>query len=134
MRTLKAALVLASIALAPIVYAAEVGDAQRGHVYAKKVCAKCHAVEAGDMFSPTMIAPTFTAVADTPGMNERALLVWFQSSDHATMPNLMPARGDLDDVIAYIIDLTRAKVRGSTGRLEEMPTRLETRGRSSRPR
>ena len=76
MRTLNAALVLASIAVAPIVCAAEVGDAQRGHAYAKKVCAKCHAVEAGDMFSPTMIAPTFSAVADTPGMNERALLVW----------------------------------------------------------
>ena len=109
MRTLNATLVLASIALAPIVYAAEVGDAQRGHVYAKKVCAKCHAVEAADMFSPTMIAPTFTAVADTPGMNERALLVWFQSSDHATMPNLMPARGDLDDVIAYIMTLRARK-------------------------
>jgi cytochrome c len=108
-RTLNAALVLASIALAPIVCAAEVGDAQRGHAYAKKVCAKCHAVEAGDMFSPTMIAPTFTAVADTPGMNERALLVWFQSSDHASMPNLLIAPGDLDDVIAYIVSLRARK-------------------------
>ena len=84
MRTLNAALVLASIAVAPIVCAAEVGDAQRGHAFAKKVCAKCHAVEAGDVFSPTMIAPTFSAVAVTPGMNERALLVWFRSLDLAT--------------------------------------------------
>ena len=109
MRTLNAALVLASIALAPIVYAAEVGDPQRGHVYAEKFCAKCHAVEAGDVFSPTMIAPTFSAVAGTPGMNERALLVWFQSSDHASMPNLMIARGELDDVIAYIMSLRARK-------------------------
>jgi len=108
-RTLNAALVLASIALVPIVYAAEVGDPQRGHVYAEKFCAKCHAVEAGDVFSPTMIAPTFSAVADTPGMNERALLVWFRSSDHATMPNLMPAPGDLDDVVAYIVSLRARK-------------------------
>ena len=50
-RTLNAAFVLASIAVAPIVCAAEVGDPQRGQVYAKKVCAKCHAVEAGDVFS-----------------------------------------------------------------------------------
>jgi len=57
---LNAALVLASIALAPIVYAAEVGDTQRGHAYAKKVCAKCHAVEGGDMISPTMILPLRT--------------------------------------------------------------------------
>ena len=109
MRTLNAALILALIAVAPIVCAAEVGDPQRGHVYAKKFCAKCHAVEAGDVFSPTMIAPTFSAVADTPGMNERALLVWFQSSDHATMPNLMPTPGDLDDVVAYIVSLRARK-------------------------
>jgi mono/diheme cytochrome c family protein len=108
-RTLNAALVVASIALAPIVYAAEVGDPQRGHVYAEKFCAKCHAVEAGDVFSPTMIAPTFSAVADTPGMNERELIVWFRSSDHETMPNLMPTPGDLDDVVAYIMSLHAQK-------------------------
>jgi hypothetical protein len=61
------------------------------------------------MISPTMIAPTFTAVADTPGMNERALVVWFQSSDHETMPNLMLAPGDLDDVVAYIVSLRTRK-------------------------
>jgi mono/diheme cytochrome c family protein len=108
-RTLNVVLILASIAVAPFVCAAEGGDAQRGHAYAKKVCAKCHAVEGGDMISPTMIAPTFTAVADTAGMNERALIVWFQSSDHETMPNLMLAPGDLDDVVAYIVSLRTRK-------------------------
>ena len=53
MRTLNVVLILASIAVAPFVCAAEGGDAQRGHAYAKKVCAKCHAVEGGDMISPT---------------------------------------------------------------------------------
>jgi hypothetical protein len=56
-----------------------------------------------------MIAPTFSAVADTPGMTERALFVWLQSSDHATMPNLMIAPGDLDDVVAYIMSLRARK-------------------------
>ena len=42
MRTLNAALVLASIAVAPIVCAADLGDPQRGLVYAKKACAECH--------------------------------------------------------------------------------------------
>ena len=107
---MNAALVLALVSVvASTVCAADVGNAQRGHAYAKKVCAKCHAVEAGDMFSPTMIAPTFTAVADTPGMNERALVVWFQSSDHETMPNLMIAPEDLDDVVAYIASLRTRK-------------------------
>ena len=66
-------------------------------------------MEAGDIFSPTMIAPTFSSVSDTPGMNERALVVWFQSSDHETMPNLMIAHGDLDDVVAYIVSLRTRK-------------------------
>ena len=61
------------------------------------------------MFSSTMIAPTFSTVADTRGMNERALVVWFQSSDHETMPNLMIAPGDLDDVVAYIVSLRTRK-------------------------
>ena len=44
-----------------------------------------------------------------PGMNERALIVWFQSSDHETMPNLILAPGDLDDVVAYIVSLRARK-------------------------
>ena len=55
------------------------------------------------------IAPTFTAVAETPGINERALIVWFQSSDHATMPNLILDQKDLDDVVAYILSLRAQK-------------------------
>ena len=61
------------------------------------------------MFSPTMIAPTFSTIAETPGINERALIVWFQSSDHATMPNLILAQEDLDDVVAYILSLRAHK-------------------------
>jgi mono/diheme cytochrome c family protein len=108
MRVLNMATALALALSCGSARAAQLGDPQRGLAYAKKNCAKCHAVEAGDMFSPTMIAPTFSAVAETPGMNERALLVWFQSSDHATMPNLILAQKDLDDVVAYILSL-RAK-------------------------
>ena len=42
-------------------------------------------------------------------MTERALLVWLQSSDHPTMPNLMIAPGDLDDVVDYIVSLRTRK-------------------------
>ena len=109
MRTLHAAAILVSIAVPLIVSAADVGDPQRGLVYAKKVCATCHAVEAGDVFSPEMLAPTFTAVAGTPGMTERALYVWLQSANHKSMPNLLIAAGDLDDVVAYIMTLRSKK-------------------------
>ena len=115
MRTLNVALVLASIAVAPFVSAAEGADTERGHAYAKKVCAKCHAVEGGDMISPTMIAPTFTAIADTPGMNERALIVWFQSSDHETMPYSHTRAGRPRRCGCIHRELTDAKVGSSTG-------------------
>ncbi len=66
-------------------------------------------MEAGGEVSPNIMAPSFGAVADMPGMNGRALAVWLQSSDHATMPNLILAPGDLDDVVAYIVSLRARK-------------------------
>ena len=105
MRVLNTATALALALSCGSVGAAQVGDPQRGLAYAQKNCAECHAVGAGDMFSPTMIAPTFSTIAKTPGINERALIMWFQSSDHATMPNLILAQKDLDDVVAYILSL-----------------------------
>ena len=108
-RIANAFVLLTSIMVPADVRAAEVGDPQRGLVYAKKVCATCHAVEAGDVVSPEMLAPTFTAVAGTPGMTERALYVWLQSANHESMPNLLIAAGDLDDVVAYIMTLRSKK-------------------------
>ena len=104
MRMLKAAVALVGLAVSGIVYAADMGDPQRGLVYAKKACSECHAVEEGEV-SPNIKAPNFGAVADSPGMTERALVVWLQSSHHATMPNFMIAPDDLDNVIAYIMSL-----------------------------
>ena len=107
MRILNVAVALALFAVPRVAGAAAVGDPQLGLVYAKKVCGKCHAVVAGDKASPDIMAPNFAAVADTPGMTDRALVVWLQNSDHATMPNLMIAPGDLDNIVAYIMSLRR---------------------------
>jgi mono/diheme cytochrome c family protein len=104
-RILNAAVALVLFSVAGVVSAAELGDPQRGLVFAKKVCAECHAVEAGEKVSPNIMAPSFDAIAETPGMTDRALIVWLQSSDHATMPNLMIASGDVDNVVAYIMSL-----------------------------
>lgn len=104
MRIISAAVALMFFVPA-IVSAAELGDVSQGHLYAKKVCGGCHAVEAGDKFSPELLAPTFDAVAATPGMNERALNVWLKSSDHDSMPNLMLTAENLDNVVAYIMSL-----------------------------
>jgi len=104
-RFASALIMLCAIARLATANAAEVGDPARGLAYAKQVCAKCHAVEQGDIFSPEILAPTFETVAKSEGMTERALYVWLQAGNHESMPNLMIPQGDLDDVVAYIMSL-----------------------------
>ena len=105
MRIMKVVVALAGFAAPGTVCAADIGDPQGGFVYAKKACAECHAVEGERAVSPNIKAPNFTAIADSPGMTERALVVWLQSSHHATMPNFIIAPDDLDNVVAYIMSL-----------------------------
>lgn len=96
--------VAASALLAGAAQAVEPGNIQAGHEYAKKVCAECHEVEAGEYISLRPDVPSFQAVADTPGMTGRALAVWLQSS-HPTMPDLIIPPDDMDNLIAYIMSL-----------------------------
>ena len=79
-------------------------DAARGAKLAGSVCAECHAVRAGQSRSPDPMAPGFDNVAAWPGMTDRALRVWLQTS-HPTMPNFILKRRDRDDVVAYILSL-----------------------------
>ena len=87
--------------------AQEVGNVEAGHAYAKKICADCHAVERGEKESPYLDLPTFQAVADSPGITERALAVWLQNP-HPNMPNFILPQADMDNVIAYIMSLKSA--------------------------
>jgi len=86
----------------------EFGDARAGYAYARQVCSECHAVQKGQLTSPHSRAPSFTTVADTPGMSEMALRVWFQSP-HPSMPNLNLTEKNGDDLIAYILSLRTRK-------------------------
>jgi len=90
--------------MAPNAQAQNLGDAKAGLEYAKKVCAECHGVTTNDFLSPSVDAPSFKDIANTPGMNERALIVWFRSP-HPTMPNFILKTQHEDDVIAYIVSL-----------------------------
>jgi tetratricopeptide (TPR) repeat protein len=85
-----------------------IGDAKKGLAYARKVCALCHAVERNDAASPDRQAPAFKALADTPGMSPTALLVSFRTP-HKTMPDLIIAPEDMDDLVAYIVGLKGKK-------------------------
>ena len=97
-------LALAFAAFASQAAAQPFGNAARGSGLARSNCAACHAVGRGPDASPDPMAPRFSAVADTPGMTDRALRVWLQTS-HPTMPNYILNRDDTDDIVAYILSL-----------------------------
>jgi mono/diheme cytochrome c family protein len=84
--------------------AQEVGNVQRGLKLAQQVCAQCHSVVKGAGVSPNADAPSFQAIASTPGITSTALAVALRTS-HATMPNLVVERDQADDIIAYILSL-----------------------------
>ncbi len=87
--------------------AQQIGNVEEGRAYARAHCAECHGVETnGEDFSPNIDAPDFSVVANTPGMTERALVVWLQTS-HPTMPNFMIPAEVRDNLVAYIMSLRK---------------------------
>jgi mono/diheme cytochrome c family protein len=92
------------IAWATAVPAQDLGDKSMGRVYAKAMCAECHAVMPSETASPRTDAATFKAIANTPGMTELALAVWLKTP-HRNMPNLIIGNDDMENVIAYIVSL-----------------------------
>ncbi len=84
--------------------AQEVGDPQEGSAFAQRVCAACHAVEHGQPSSPNPQAPTFDAIAKTPGITEMALYAFLRTS-HNTMPNLILKPDDISNVVAYLLSM-----------------------------
>jgi mono/diheme cytochrome c family protein len=81
-----------------------IGNPERGLIYAQANCAGCHAIGFEDLESPNPDSPSFKAVADTPGITRTALSVFLQTP-HPTMPNLIVAGEDADNLIAYILSL-----------------------------
>jgi mono/diheme cytochrome c family protein len=92
--------ILAALALSyGAAEAADPGDAVRGLRYTKKFCADCHGIDAKGQASPNAEAPTFKAIANTPGMTRTALLTRMQNEHPFVLLD------DRDDVIAYILSL-----------------------------
>jgi mono/diheme cytochrome c family protein len=82
------------------------GDPQKGRAIAQRFCSECHAVGERTVRSPNSEAPSFTAVASTPGMTVMALNVFFQTP-HRAMPNLILKTDQKNDIIAYIMSLKK---------------------------
>ena len=87
-----------------VAFAQDAGDSRRGRDFAERTCFGCHAVSPGQMQSRLTKAPSFQAIADTPGMTGFALNA-FLRSPHKSMPNFVIASRDISDVVAYILTL-----------------------------
>lgn len=79
------------------------GDAHEGFVYAKEVCANCHAI-LPDQSSPVREAPTFDEIARQSGASAKAVVERIKT-EHPMMPNIPIKREELDDLAAYILSL-----------------------------
>jgi mono/diheme cytochrome c family protein len=79
-------------------------DARKGLEIARVICAGCHAVERGNLRSVDRNAPAFSVIANWPAMSEIALRAALQSP-HRRMPDIVLAREDRDDIVAYILGL-----------------------------
>lgn len=103
-RSIGAAVMLALFAWAGRAGAVEVGSPQDGLRVAEARCASCHGIERGAEFSPNLMAPTFEAVALTPGMTATALSVALRTS-HRQMPDLILGSEEISAITAYILSL-----------------------------
>jgi mono/diheme cytochrome c family protein len=95
---------LAIIASMAGVAPAPAADFDNGLRLAQGVCADCHSVRAHEPRSPDPQAPTFQALASTPGMTSTALTVALTTA-HAGMPMLRLTADERADLIAYILSL-----------------------------
>jgi mono/diheme cytochrome c family protein len=109
MRILIASAVFSTLAAVTAVQAQDVGDIQQGRQLALDVCASCHAVRAGETQSSLAAAPSFEAVANTPGMTAAALGFWLTVHSHPTMPMIRLSPQEVGDVSAYILSLRDKK-------------------------
>ena len=82
------------------------GNALRGEQIAERWCATCHIVGPGLVRLDEDPPASFQEIADTPGMGELALKVFFQTP-HKQMPNFSITGEVRDDLIAYITGLKR---------------------------
>jgi len=102
------ALVIPVIAMAgPPLRAEERSDPGRGLAVAREVCSECHAIQAQQLQSPLARAPTFLALATTPGMTATALSVAL-TTPHAGMPMFRLTAEQRDGIIAYILSLKQS--------------------------
>ncbi len=99
------ACLVAAVAAAQPVATDQQGSVAAGRALVEAWCAECHAVGSGTA-AGTRQGPDFVEIANRASTTPLALNVFLRSS-HETMPNVIVARGEADDIVAYILSLKR---------------------------
>jgi mono/diheme cytochrome c family protein len=87
-------------------HAQSLDERQKGRLLAREVCAECHAVGTRNLRSPNSYAPSFVAIASTPGMTGAALN-FILHNYHRRMPNFIFTDEQASAAIAYILSLKK---------------------------
>jgi cytochrome c len=97
-----------ALAAAPAVAAAldVPGDPASGERLAERWCGSCHQLSPADA-RPRTGAPGFPQIARLPSTTALALRVFLRTS-HANMPNIQLTSAQTDDLIAFILSMSRS--------------------------
>jgi cytochrome c len=76
-----------------------------GHRLADAWCKQCHAIDTGTAGTANP-APDFAAIANQPSTTALSLKVFLKTS-HRSMPNLVIAPDQAEDLVEYILSLKR---------------------------
>ena len=101
-----AALLLGACQAQPPITPAGAELGSPGRVYAKAVCASCHAVEAGSSSSPNPNAPPFPAIVNKEGLTKKTLSVWLRDAHNypdEMQFQLEPSKAD--DLVTFMLTL-----------------------------
>ena len=94
---------LSRAALAQPVATDQQGSVEAGRALVEAWCAECHATGA-KVVKGKRPGPDFVEIANRASTTPLSLNVFLRSS-HETMPNVIVARGEADDIVAYILSL-----------------------------
>jgi mono/diheme cytochrome c family protein len=97
-------LLLPCLSAAPAFAAGDAVDVSRGHALATAWCARCHAVERGQLRSPQVDVPSFAAVGGDRRITETAIRVYLRSN-HPSMPDVKLTQAETDDIVDYLLSL-----------------------------
>jgi mono/diheme cytochrome c family protein len=98
-------IVLAATAWLATATVAPAADAGHGAILAKRWCAACHLVDAGQKQASADV-PTFAAIGQKPDFTAEKV-AFFLLDPHPKMPNFPLSRSEAADLAAYIGSLRK---------------------------